>query len=87
MGCAPQSPLGSEDLPLWETELIIGQVMKASACRDHNMEAYCIEVRKLEVKFDGLKLRHIPRRDNEEADSLAKISSTQDMPPGSVFLD
>jgi ribonuclease HI len=43
-----------------DSELVIGQVMKASACRDHKMEAYCAEVRKLEAKFDGLKLRHIP---------------------------
>jgi hypothetical protein len=51
------------------------------------MEAYCAKVRKLEAKFDGLKLRHIPRRDNEEADSLARIGSTQYMPLGGVFLD
>ena len=51
------------------------------------MEAYCAEVRKLEAKFDRLELCHIPRRDNEEADSLARIGSTQDMPPGGVFLD
>ena len=70
-----------------ESELVIRQVMKASACLDHKMEAYCAEVRKLEAKFDGLELRHIPRRDNEEADSLARIGLTQDMPSGSVFLD
>ena len=61
--------------------------MKASACHDHKMEAYCAEVRKLEAKFNRLKLCHIPRRDNEEADSLAKIVSTRDMPLGGVFLD
>ena len=61
--------------------------MKALACRDHKMEDYCAEVRKLEAKFNGLELCHIPRRDNEKADSLARISSTQDTPPGSVFLD
>ena len=51
------------------------------------MEAYCPEVIKLEAKFDGIKLRHIPRRDNEEDDNLARIGLTRDMPPGSVFLD
>ena len=70
-----------------DSELVIRQVMKASACLDHKMEAYCAEVRKLEAKFNELELRHIPRRDNEEADSLARIGSTQDMPPGTVFLD
>ena len=61
--------------------------MKASTCQDYKMEAYCAEVRKLEAKFDGLELRHIPRRDNEEADSIARIGSTRDMLPGGVFLD
>ena len=51
------------------------------------MEAYCAEVRKLEANFDELELCYIPRRDNEESDSLARISSTRDMPPGGVFLD
>jgi hypothetical protein len=70
-----------------DSELVIRQVMKGSACHDHKVEAYCAEVRKLEAKFDELELRQIPRRDNEEADSLARIGSTQDMPPGSMFLD
>jgi hypothetical protein len=51
--------------------------MKASACHDHNMKAYYAKVKKLEEKFDGLKLCHIPRRDNKEADSLTRISLTQ----------
>ena len=72
---------------LGDSELVVRQVMKDLACRDHKMEAYCAVVRKLEAKFDGLELRHIPRMDNEEADSLARIGSTQDMPPGGVFLD
>jgi ribonuclease HI len=61
---------------LGDSKLVVGQVIKASACRDHKMEAYCTEVRKLEAKFDGFELRHIPRRDNEEADNLARIVST-----------
>ena len=59
-----------------DSELVVEQVMKASACHDHKMEAYCAEVRKLEAKFDGLELCHIPRRDNKEVDSLARIGST-----------
>jgi hypothetical protein len=42
---------------------------------------------KLEAKFDGLELCHIPRRDNEEANSLARVGLTQDIPLGGVFLD
>ena len=61
--------------------------MKASVCCDHKMEAYCAEVRKLEAKLDRLELHCIPRRDNKEPNSLTRIDSTQDMPPGSMFLD
>ena len=61
---------------LSDAKLVIGQVMKASTYHDHMMEAYCAEVRKLEAKFDGLELRHIPRRDNEEVDSLTRIGLT-----------
>ena len=71
MVCEPQSPLESGD-----SKLVIRQIMKASACGNHKMEAYCTKVRKLEAKFDGLELHHIPQRDNEEADSLARVSST-----------
>jgi hypothetical protein len=39
--------------------------MKDSECRDPKMAAYCREVQRLEERFDGLELNHIPRRDNE----------------------
>jgi hypothetical protein len=51
------------------------------------MEAYCAKVRKLEARFDGLELRHIPQRDNEEANSLARIGLTRDTPLAGVFLN
>ena len=39
------------------------------------MEAYCKAVHRLEDKFDGLELNHVPRKYNEDADELAKIAS------------
>jgi len=51
------------------------------------MEAYCAEVRKLKTKFDGMELRRIPRRDNDEADNLSRIGSTREIPPSGMFLD
>jgi len=61
--------------------------MKESTCHDVNMEAYCTEVRKLEDKFDGIDLHHVLRRDNEEADSLARLASSKKPPSFGVFLD
>ena len=58
-----------------DSQLVIDQVMKELSYHDANMAAYCREVRQLEDKFDGLKLNHIPRRLNEVADALVKVSS------------
>jgi hypothetical protein len=41
--------------------------------------------RKLEDKFDSLKLSHIPRWLNEAAGELAKMVSGREPAPGSVF--
>ena len=59
--------------------------MKESGCHDTKMEAYCQEVRRLEDKFDGLELNHIPRRLNEAADTLAKAASSREPVPTGVF--
>jgi hypothetical protein len=49
------------------------------------MEAYCKAVHALEDKFYGIELNHVPRRYNEEADELAKISSGRITVPPNVF--
>ena len=43
-----------------DSQLVIDQVMKESSCHDPKMEAYCKAVRRLEDKFDGLELNHVP---------------------------
>ena len=59
--------------------------MKESSCHDAKMAAYCQEVRRLEDKFDGLELNHIPRRLNEAADALAKAAFGREPVPMGVF--
>ncbi|XP_066384670.1 uncharacterized protein [Miscanthus floridulus] len=59
--------------------------MKESNCLDPKMEAYCQLVRRLEDKFDGLKLNHITRKYNEAADELAKMASAWALVPPNVF--
>jgi len=44
-------------------------------------------VRKLEDKFQGIKLHHIPRRDNDAADFLAKLAARRDPSPGGIFVN
>ena len=59
--------------------------MKDASCHNEKMEAYCNAVRRLEDKFDGLKLNHIACKYNEEADKLAKIASGRTTVPPNVF--
>ena len=59
--------------------------MKESSCHSLKMAMYCQEVRKLEDKFDGLELNHIPRRLNEAANELAKMVSNREPVPADVF--
>ena len=59
--------------------------MKESSCHDLKMEAYYNAVRRLEDKFDGLELNHVPRKYNEDADELAKIASGRTTVPPNIF--
>ena len=68
-----------------DSQLIVNQVMKESSCHDARMAAHCQEVRRLEDKFNGLELNHIPRRLNEAADALAKAASDRELVPTGVF--
>jgi hypothetical protein len=64
---------------------VIDQVIKNASCHDDKMEAYYIVVRALKDKFYGIKLNHVPRRCNEEADELTKIVSGHFTVPPIVF--
>jgi ribonuclease HI len=68
-----------------DSQVVIDQVMKNATCHDDKMEAYCRAVRALEDKFYGIELNHVPRRYNEEADELPKITSGQITVPLNVF--
>jgi hypothetical protein len=50
------------------------------------MDAYCLEVRKLENKFYGLEFHHIVRDNNVAADVLSKLGSTRTQVPAGVFI-
>jgi hypothetical protein len=50
------------------------------------MDAYCVQIRKLENKFYGLEFHHVVWADNEAADKLSKLGSTQAEIPHRVFV-
>ena len=58
-----------------DSKLIIDQVMKNSNSESPLMDAYCQEVHKLEGRFRGLELHHIPRKQNPDADALEKMAA------------
>ncbi|XP_040258728.1 uncharacterized protein [Aegilops tauschii subsp. strangulata] len=69
------------------SDLVVNQVMKEWDIRSPAMAGYCNAVRKLEKKFEGLELHHIPRIKNQAVDDLAKIGSTRKPIPSNVFLE
>jgi hypothetical protein len=50
------------------------------------MDAYCLEVRKLENKFYGLEFHHVVHNNNIAADVLSKLGSTHAQVPAGVFV-
>ena len=61
--------------------------MKESSCKSPLMAAYCQEVCKLEDKFQGIELHHIPRKDNDAANFLAKLAARRDLSPSEIFIN
>ena len=70
-----------------DSKLVVDQVMKNSNCKSPLMDAYCQEVRKLEGKFRGLELHHIPRKQNPDADALAKMVAERKPASNGVFVN
>jgi len=61
--------------------------MKESSCKIPFTAAYCQEVRKLEDKFQGIELHHVPRKDNDATDFLAKLAAKRDPSLARVFIN
>jgi len=70
-----------------DSELVVDQVMKESSCKSPLMVAYCQEVRKLEDKFQGIELHHVPRKDNDATDFLAKLAARRVPSLDGVFIN
>jgi hypothetical protein len=66
--------------------VVINQVKKSWDRNKENMDAYCLEVRKLENKFYDLEFHHIVRDNNVAADVLSKLGSTRAQVPAGVFI-
>jgi ribonuclease HI len=66
--------------------LVIQQVNKEWDCNKETMDAYVLEVRKLENKFSSLEVHHVVREHNIRAHILSKLGSTRAQVPAGVFI-
>jgi ribonuclease HI len=69
-----------------DSAVVINQVNKSLDRNKENMDAYCLEVRKLKNKFYGLEFHHVVRDNNVAADVLSKLGSTRAQVPAGVFV-
>jgi ribonuclease HI len=69
-----------------DSAVVINQVNKSWDRNKENMDAYCLEVRKLENKFYGLEFHHVVRDNNVAADVMSKVGSTRAQVPAGVFI-
>jgi ribonuclease HI len=58
-----------------DSQLVVNFSNKSYTPKDEHMAAYLEEHRKMEKRFQGLELKHIPRGENMEADEIAKRAS------------
>jgi hypothetical protein len=61
--------------------------MKESDCESPHMNTYGMEVRKLEDKFQGIELHHVPPKGNNDVDVLAKMAAQRDPIRNGVFIN
>jgi hypothetical protein len=58
-----------------DSQLVVNFSNKSYTPKGEHMAAYLEEHRKMEKRFQGLELKHIPRGENVEADEIAKRAS------------
>jgi len=65
---------------------MINRLNKDWNCTNKKMDTYYAEMRKLEGKFYGIEYHHMVRPDNQAADELSKLGSTQAEVLAGVFI-
>jgi ribonuclease HI len=69
-----------------DSAVVINQVNKSWDQNKENMDADCLEVRKLENKFYGLEFHHVVCDNNVAVDVLSKLGSTHAQVLAGVFV-
>jgi ribonuclease HI len=68
-----------------DSQLVVSFSNKSYTPKDEHMAAYLEELRKMEKRFQGLELKHIPIGENVEADEIAKHASYRLAQPAGIF--
>jgi hypothetical protein len=66
--------------------LVVQQVNKEWDINKDTMDAYIVEIRKLEKKFSGLEIHHVVHDNNVGMDVLSKLGSDRANIPSGVFI-
>jgi ribonuclease HI len=69
-----------------DSAVVINQVNKSWDRNKENMDAYCLEIRKLKNKFYGLEFHQVVHDNNVAADVLSKHGATRTQVPIGVFV-
>jgi hypothetical protein len=70
-----------------DSDLVIQQCSGIWDAHDANMGSYRFLVQRLSGYFEGCEFRHIPRAQNEAADTLSKLGSSRDSIPPGISLE
>jgi ribonuclease HI len=86
-GLCVAASLGIKRLLVYDdSAVVINHVNKSWDRNKENMDAYCLEVRKLDNKFYGLEFHHVVCNKNVAVDVLLKLGSTRAQVPAGVFV-
>src|SRR3954469_2814490 len=70
-----------------DSNLVIQQVSGNWDALDANIALYRFHVQKISGYFDGCEFHHIPRAENDAADTLSKLGSTRQSIPLGIALE
>ena len=68
-----------------DSQLLVNFSNKVYEPKDEHMEAYLVEVRKMEKQFLGMEVQHVPRGTNKEANNIARRASKRQAQEPGIF--
>jgi ribonuclease HI len=70
--------LGADSVEVWnDSQVIVGHIRGEFEAKGEKMKKYLAKVQSMQTTFQKFCIKKIPREDNEKADHLAKMASTE----------